>query len=141
MEGMRMTKGKMLLAGLSACAVALVLAIGCDKGTGPAPQKKPLELLYPTGGNSFKVDSIVTIRWRINDTISISSVVVELSIDNGKTYPPAFLISTGGSVFRPDTSISWTITSSEVSDSCIINIYKYGEGSTNDKSGRFTIHN
>jgi hypothetical protein len=134
-----MTRRNMLFAGLFASVALMVLAAGCDKGTEPTPPKKPLELLYPTGGESFMMDSVVTIRWRINDTTQVSSVVVKLSINNGLTYD--YLISSTGSVFPPELSVPWIVTSDQASSQCKIWIYEYqpGHPEVSDKSAVFTV--
>jgi len=132
-----MTKKKMFIAAL---AVSWLL-IGCDNGNGPAPTppSEPLELLYPAGGESFKVDSTIVIRWRINDSTKVIGVVINLSMNNGMTFDT--LINKGGQVSPPQTSFSWTTASGHVSTQCVIRIRDYTDYSVNDKSGTFTVHN
>jgi hypothetical protein len=136
-----MTKKNIFSAGWAASVCIIALAAGCDSSNNPPPPPPPdpLELLYPSGGESFAVDSTIVIRWRINDSTVITSVMVKLSINNGMTYD--FLISSGGSVFPPQDSISWTVDSAQVSTACRIRIYDYQDGSINDQSGVFTVHN
>jgi len=133
-----MTKKKMFIAALAVSG----LLIGCHKENNPVeppPTLKPLELLYPKGGESLMVGAIDTVKWRINDSTKISSVMAKLSTNNGMTYDS--VITSSGSVFPPQTSVPWTITSGEVSTQCKINIYEYNDPSINDKSGTFTVHN
>jgi hypothetical protein len=133
-----MTKKRMFVAALTVSW----LLIGCGNGNGPAQpplQSKPLELLYPTGGESLKAGDTVTVQWRINDSTKISSVMAKLSTNNGVTYDVLF--TTSGSVFPPQASVPWTITSGQLSNQCKINIYEYNDPSINDKSGTFTVHN
>jgi len=133
-----MTKKKMFIAALAVCG----LLIGCNKANNPVqtpPTPKPLELLYPKGGESLTVGDIDTVKWRINDTTKISSVMAKLSIDTGKTYD--VVITSSGSVFPPQTSVPWTITGTQVSTQCKIKIYDYLDQSINDQSGAFTVHN
>ena len=59
---------------------------GCDSGNGPAGETKPLEIVAPKGGESYKVGQTVEIRWKINDASKIGSVGIVLSLDNGKTF-------------------------------------------------------
>ena len=131
------TKENIFIATLAVCG----LLVGCHKETNPVqpPPLKPLELLYPKGGESFKADSTVLIRWQINDSTKIpsGSVVVELSIDNGKIYSA---LGTGSHPLDT-TSYSWTVDSSQVSDSCRIRVRDYNDRSVTDMSGRFTVHN
>ena len=65
--------------------------------------------------------------------------MAKLSTNNGVTYD--VVITSSGSVFPPQTSVSWTITSGQVSTQCKMEIYEYGDPSINDKSGTFTVHN
>jgi hypothetical protein len=134
----------MFIAALAVCG----LLIGCHKDNNPVeppPTLKPLELIYPKGAESLKVDSTVVVQWRINDTTKISSVMAKLSTNNGVTYD--VVITSSGSVFPPQTSVSWTITSGQVSAytsgqavaQCKMEIFEYGDPSINDKSGTFTV--
>ena len=132
-----MTKKKMFIAALAVSG----LLIGCHKGDNPVqppPTPKPLELLYPKGGESLKVGVTVAVQWRINDSTKISSVAAKLSTNNGITYD--FQIFTRS--LPPDTLfLPWTITVGQVSTQCKIKIYEYNDPSINDQSGTFTVHN
>ncbi|MBN1128690.1 MAG: hypothetical protein JXA71_06870 [Chitinispirillaceae bacterium] len=131
------TKGNIFIAALAVCG----LLAGCHKENNPVqpPPLKPLELLYPKGGESFKADSTVLIRWQINDSTKISSVMARLSTNNGMTYD--VVITSSGPVFPPLTSVSWIAAAGQASTQCRIRIYDYQDGSINDQSGVFTVHN
>lgn len=133
-----MTKKKMFVAALAVSG----LLIGCNKANNPVlppPTPKPLELLYPKGGESLKVGVTIAVQWLINDTTKISSVEVKLSTNNGITYD----FDLGTHSLPPDTLfLPWTITSGQVSTQCRVKINDYLDGSISDQSGTtFTIHN
>lgn len=96
----------------------------------------PLQLLFPIGGENFKVGQLVRVKWRINDSTQISSVQVDLSTD-GKTFP--FNIG-NGSIPTNLTDTTWTPTAGQISTQCLIRIKGYGT-SIYDKSGTFTVSN
>jgi hypothetical protein len=125
------------LVGAIALACAIALGMNCkDNSTSPVPPPKPLQLLQPTGSENFKVGSTQVIKWIINDKLKIGSVKVELSLDAGIS----FLLPLGGRSFSyPDTSYSWTVDSSQVSNQCLIVVSEYNERSINDQSGIFSV--
>ncbi len=56
-------------------------------GTALATVELPiLRVTAPNGGEVFKVGDTMTIEWECGDTTKISTVALELSIDNGKTW-------------------------------------------------------
>ncbi len=124
--------------GWAALGCLIALSAGCKENNPVTPPKKPLELLYPAGGESLKVDSTVLVRWQINDSTKVSSgsVAVELSINNGMTYS---LIVTH-SLPLDTTFSSWTVASGQISAQCIIRVRDYSDYSVFDKSGTFTVH-
>jgi Developmentally Regulated MAPK Interacting Protein. len=126
--------GSIILLGL------LALCLSCDNGSNPATPSKPLEIIQPKGGESYTVGQTVDIKWRINDLTKISSVMVKLSTNNGKTFP---VVLVGSLSIPPDsTSVSWTPLSDQVSTQCIVKVYEYNNESTiYDKSGIFTVGN
>jgi hypothetical protein len=136
-----MTKGKMCVAALIASGLLIALSAGCKENNPvtPPPPPKPLELLYPKGGESFKVDSSIVIRWKINDSTKVVGVVIYLSLDNGITFDT--LIDKSGQVSPPQDSFPWTTVAGHVSTQCIIRVWDYLDHSVMDKSGAFTVHN
>jgi hypothetical protein len=134
-----MTKRKMCAAGLVASGLLVALSAGCkDNNPVPPPPKDPIELLYPAGGESLKVDSTVMVRWQINDSAKVSSgsVALEISINNGLNYLPLRYYG-----FTLDTSyFSWTVASGQVSTQCIVRVRDYSDYSVFDKSGVFTVY-
>jgi hypothetical protein len=135
-----MTKRKMCVAGLVASGMLIALSAGCKDNPVPPPPKDPIELLYPAGGESLMVDSTVVIRWLINDSTKVSSgsVAVELSLNNGMTFP---IMIVNHSLPLDTTFASWTVSNSQTSAQCIIRVRDYSDYSVIDKSGVFTVHN
>jgi hypothetical protein len=127
----------MRMAGAIALALGLTFAMNCDKTSPNIPTPlKPLQLLAPTGGGTFKVGSNQVIKWTINDKLKIGSVKVELSLDAGAS----FLQPLGGRSFTyPDTTYSWTVDSSQVSNQCLIVVSEYNDRSINDPSEIFSV--
>lgn len=133
-----MTKKKMCVAGLSACVsvVLIALSVGCKKDNPVTPPPKdPIELLYPVGGESFKLGDTVTVRWRINDNTNLSSIALERSTINGMAYSLLHYTS----IPLDTTFCSWIVDS--ISTQCIIRVRDYLDYSVFDKSGVFTVHN
>jgi hypothetical protein len=114
------------------------LSIGCNNSTNPPPTPPgPLQLLHPTGGETFKVGQAVTVQWKINDSTQLSTVEVDLSIDSGKTFLSIFDHS-----FPLDiTTTAWTPTQDQVSTGCVIKVKSYIPPYLPDKSGIFTVSN
>lgn len=113
--------------------------LGCSKdtaGTDLPSSSEPLEIIEPAGGRNYHVGQVVTVKWRINDVSKIASVAVELSIDNGKSFP----MMLADNSFPPEiTSLSWTIDENQISANCVIRVYEYNVKSIYDKSGVFSI--
>ena len=107
--------------------------------TKPVDLTKPLNILYPKGGETYKVNQTVRVRWQINDSTKIGSVRIDLSLDRGKTFPITFISPSGGSFSRNITQYDWKIENASISDSCVIKVREYNEGSLNDRSGVFSI--
>jgi Developmentally Regulated MAPK Interacting Protein. len=114
------------------------MSIGCNNSTNPPPTPPgPLQLLHPTGGETFKVGQAVTVQWKINDATQISSVEVDLSIDNGKSFSPLVNHS-----LPPDTTtITWTPAVDQISTTCKIRVKNYIAPYFPDISGTFTLSN
>jgi len=94
-----------------------------------------LEIIHPAGGEIWAVGGTYLIQWRIIDSLKVSSVVVALSLDNGKTFNALF-----GNTFPKDTtSVVWSVDSSRVSNQCVIRVYDYIDYSIQDKSETFSI--
>ena len=91
----------------------------------------PLQLLQPIGG-ILKIGQPVIVRWKINDLTQIASVVIQLSIDSGRTFP---FILVDHSIPTDTTTISWTPTIDQVSSKCVIKVIEYTNPSIYDKSG------
>jgi hypothetical protein len=133
-----MTKRKMCVAGLVATGLLIALSAGCKDNPVPPLPQDPIELLYPVGGESLKVDSTVVIRWQINDSTKITSgsVAVDISLNNGISYS-----TMGSGSFTFDTTFySWTVALGQVSAQCIVRVRDYFDYSVFDKSGAFTVH-
>jgi hypothetical protein len=114
----------------------MMIGLGCDSGTEPNPPAKPLELVQPKGGETYKAGETRNVSWKINDAAKISSVGVKISLDGGKTY--SMLIN--HSIPMDTTSVSWIIDGTQESNQCVIKIYEYtAETSIYDKSGVFTV--
>jgi hypothetical protein len=116
------------------------LSIGCNNSTNPPPTPlKTLQIIYPVGGENFKVGDSVRVKWKINDLTKISSVQVDLSIDSGKSFP----INIGNGSIPPSiTDTIWVPTAAEVSTKCIIKAKSYTDPTIYyDKSGVFTVSN
>jgi hypothetical protein len=115
----------------------MTLTTNCNNSTNPSPPK-PLQLLQPVAGKTFKVGSPVTIQWKINDSTKISTVEVDLSIDSGKTFP----MTIGDQSFLPETtSITWTPTQAQASTGCVVKVKSYVPPYLPDQSGIFTVSN
>jgi hypothetical protein len=96
---------------------------------------KPLQLLQPLGG-TFKIGEPVMIQWKVNDSTQVESVMIEISIDSGRTFP---IVIGDHSIPIDTTFTSWTPTINEVSSRCVIKIMEYANPSIYDKSGMFVI--
>jgi hypothetical protein len=115
----------------------LFAGMACNKTTGPNTTPNALVVLQPTAGQSFKVGDTMHVKWQVNDTNDISSVVVQLY-----GFPNDTLITTlGNGSFPPDSaSYSWIIDSAAVAAHCYIRICNYEPyGSYPDSSSLFTI--
>jgi hypothetical protein len=139
---------------LLAVAGALLALAQCND-TGNTPTTHPaLELLFPKGGESFKVGDTVTIRWSVHEPQNIPSVGISYSIDSGKTFPGTQIIGNDtlnhGSIAYPDTDCKWVVDKSHISTGFVLVIWEYyGQclsGSPkcispyHDKSALFSIH-
>jgi len=113
----------------------LSLSMSCNNSTNPPPTPpKTLQMIYPAGGENFKVGDSVRVKWKINDLTKISSVQVDLSIDSGKSFP----INIGnGSIPSSIADTVWVPT--VASTKCIIKVKSYTDALINDKSGVFTV--
>ena len=110
------------------------LSIGCNNSTNPP--KKPCQMIYPAGGENFKVGDSVRVKWKVNDLTKIASVQVDLSIDNGKSFP----INIGnGSISSSIADTMWVPAAA--STKCIIKVKSYQDALIYDKSGVFTVSN
>jgi hypothetical protein len=90
---------------------AFILGTHCNSGTNPKPHVVgPLELLYPKGGESFKVGDTIRIKWSIHDQSQVGSVGIKYSLSGGAPWNVNLLGP--GSFTYPDTSYLWTVTSS-----------------------------
>jgi hypothetical protein len=96
---------------------------------------QPLELVQPVGGETWLAGDPVPILWKINDRTKLSSIVVSLSLDSGKTFTAMF----GYSFDLDSTSVQWISNSTQVSDQCIIRVSDYIDGSIQDRSGVFSV--
>jgi hypothetical protein len=115
------------------CLAGCAVFMNCDNGSGPGQPVKPLEIVAPKGGESYKVGQTVTVKWKVNDLINISTVGVRLSIDNGKSYKELAEHS-----LTPDTTFFTWIPDS-ASSQCVIKVYSYTDDLVFDKSGVFTV--
>jgi hypothetical protein len=116
----------------------LALSMSCNNSTNPPPTPPgPLQLLHPTGGENFKVGQAVTVQWKINDATQFPSVEIDLSLDNGKSFPLTIM---NHSLPQDTTEIFWMPTVDEVSTQCLIKVKGYGT-SIYDKSQAFTVSN
>lgn len=129
-----MTKSNMIVFVLG---FGLIAGMSCKNATQPKPTPiKPLELIQPKGGEHYKVGDTVQISWKTNDSTYISSVEV-LLLPGFLNYP------LGGRSFPLDTTITWIIDSTQVSNGCYIEICDYLDPTNPhdppDSSGRFSI--
>ena len=138
---------------LTGVICAIVIATQCKSSTNPPPPPPTLELLYPKGGQSFKVGDTVLIKWSIHDTNQVKSVGISYSLDNGRTFPGTQIIpsDTGshGSTTYPDVDCRWIIGARDTSNQFILCIWEYGGqclscsatcSSPCDKSAPFVVH-
>jgi len=91
-----------------------------------------IEILAPTGGETFAVGEAVHVRW---STVDIEEVVLYLSTDGGQTW------DTLGHVDNTEPrwgDFSWTITEETVSPSCMVRIESYF-GAAPTRSGTFAV--
>ena len=129
-------------------AVLTLTQCKSNTGTNPTPPP-PLELLYPKGGQSFKVGDTVLIKWSVHQPQNIPSVGVSYSLDGGKTFPTYQVLGTG-SVAYPDSTLRWIVGQEDVSSQFILVIWEYESqclsGSLScpspyhDKSSSFVVH-
>jgi hypothetical protein len=134
---------------------AFLFFFQCKSGTETQPTPPPtLELLYPKGGETFKVGDTVTVKWTIHDQTAFKAVGISYSLDSGKTVPTTQLILNPkppfGSFTYPDTMYTWVIDSLYISNKFVLVIWDYNgaciSGSSkcsnpyHDKSAPFVIH-
>ena len=94
-----------------------------------AQQLPPLEVLLPNGGETISVGQQINITWTGDPQTQPASVLIYLSIDNGKTWD---VINTEESIKAGSDlwgSYPWTAAESAVSDKCLIKVEDYNEGS------------
>jgi hypothetical protein len=146
MNGKKYRRFGLFLLGMAGAIAAFTQ---CNGDTGNTPvTHPPLELLFPKGGESFKVGDTVTIKWSVHEPQNIPSVGISYSKDGGKTFPTTQIIG-NSSVAYPDTTFKWVIGNEYVSDKFILVIWEYNgqclSGSSNctstyhDKSAQFTV--
>ena len=124
---------------LGCCAA---FSMSCDNASNPAPAtKKALVLVKPAGGEKYRVGDTMKIAWQINDSSAIAqgSVIIWNSIDGGKTWPSTRTIG-NGSFPLDETTYSWVIDSSSVSNNFEISVTDYDKGNRS-QSGSITITN
>jgi len=131
-----MKKNIVCQSGVLAIICMLFAGMACNKSTGPKTTPSALVVLQPTAGQSFKVGDTMHVKWQVNDTNDISSVLVQLY-----GFPNDTFIKTlgNGSFSLDTTSYSWIIDSSAVAAHCYIRICNYIDYSYPDSSGVFTI--
>jgi hypothetical protein len=116
-----------------------IMVIGCDpESSVGVPPIKPLVIVQPKGHETYKVGETKRIEWRINDKTQVASVLIELSLNGGRTFP----ITLGGNSSFPidSTKYDWPIDASFVSDSCVVKVCEYNTTSISDRTGMFSIH-
>ncbi len=111
---------------------ALFAGMSCHSPTNNNPAK-PLALIAPVAGATYHVGDTMKIRWQVNDTIDVSSVVLELHHDT------TILVLGTNSFPRDSTSYSWVVDSSAVSTHCYVKVKEYFNNVPPDSSGIFTI--
>jgi hypothetical protein len=112
----------------------LTLSMSCNNGANPPP--KTLQMIYPVGGENFKVGDSVRVKWKVNDLTKIASVQVDLSIDSGKSFP----INIGnGSIPSGIADTVWVPAAA--STKCIMRVKSYRDPLIKDFSGLFTVSN
>jgi hypothetical protein len=146
MSGKKHRRFGLILLGVAG-AIAAFTQCKSDTPTTPVTHP-PLELLYPKGGESFKVGDTVPIKWSVHEPQNIPSVGISFSKDGGKTFPTTQIIG-NGSVAYPDTTFKWVIDNEYVSEKFILVIWEYEgqclSGSSacsspyHDKSAQFAV--
>jgi hypothetical protein len=138
-----MKKNLVVHCAASAMICFLLAGWACNKSsnTGPKASTDSLVVLQPTAGQTFKVGDTMKIKWQVNDTNDISSIVIQLYRDS--LHHDSLITTIGSNSFPADSSpYSWVIPSSAVAAHCYIRIFNYlPYGSYPDSSGVFTITN
>ena len=122
-----------------AAGLLITACIQCDKGTNPPPFNGPLELVYPKAANTtIHVGDTVQIRWSIHDTNQISSIEVRCSLDSGVTWPSTLVIGTSSHAY-PDTTQTWIVSSSQISNKFVLMVRDYNNRAIYNNSSAFTV--
>jgi hypothetical protein len=113
--------------------IGLIVGFGCKSSTSPKSTPNALVVVQPSAGQTYKVGDTMKIKWQVNDSSEVSSVILELHHDTT-------ILVIGNNSFPPDsTSHSWIVDSSTVSTHCYVKVREYNNSVPPDSSGIFTI--
>jgi hypothetical protein len=129
------------------CVMALFFASMCNKTTVPLETSIPdITVLAPCKDSIYYIGDSMAIKWKLKESLSVSGLVIELSVDNGKSYWPfESLLATnpwiqGGPIFWEIPDSVFDIPRSVISDSCRMFIHDYFDYTISGLSNRFSIH-
>jgi len=90
-----------------------------------------ITVTYPNGGESWGVGDTVDIEWT---SVYVADIKIELSMDNGITWPTTIVDST------PSPGMfTWIVSSQYESQDCVIKISSVADSNVYDKSSSFII--
>ena len=78
-----------------------------------------IDLLYPEGGDTFKVGDVVQIKYAISDDFQYARVIAEISANGGR-MPPASIMEKA--VYPPARTFLWTIPQTITSGTMTISL-------------------
>jgi hypothetical protein len=99
-----------------------------DSGTNPttpAVTCDTLTILYPVGGEMFKVGSTYQIKWCLPSNWPYTQTRISLSVSN--THFANFSKDLVSNLPSSNLSFSWTVDSTQIGDSCKMRISDYEE--------------
>lgn len=135
--------------------VLIVILFSCEKPTdsidcSSISEGKVVELISPTGGESYKIGDNVPVKWKVDTELLQSQVALKISI-NGSSGPWSQVFDRGIDVPATEESgvvcmdTIWTIGQENVavnygnSQTILVRIENYFDSGMYDESGMVTV--